>query len=146
MTIVTVYTDGACSGNPGPGGWGVLIVTGASENIELNGGEKHTTNNRMELKAVIMALKEIDLGNEITIITDSSYVQKGISEWILKWKQNGWRSSNRKPVKNKDLWVDLDDISSKFIIKWEWIKGHSGDPGNERADYLANKGCNNLPI
>ena len=93
-----------------------------------------------------MALKEIDLGNEITIITDSSYVQKGISEWILKWKQNGWRSSNRKPVKNKDLWVDLDDISSKFIIKWEWIKGHSGDPGNERADYLANKGCNNLPI
>jgi|TARA_B110000003_G_C16651924_1_gene534570 ribonuclease HI len=143
--MIKVYTDGACKGNPGPGGWGALIIY-PSEEKEIYGGDSLTTNNRMELKAVIMALKEIDLGNEITIITDSSYVQKGISEWILKWKQNGWRSSNRKPVKNKDLWVDLDDISSKFIIKWEWIKGHSGDPGNERADYLANKGCNNLPI
>ncbi len=143
--MIKVYTDGACKGNPGPGGWGALIIY-PSEEKEIYGGDSLTTNNRMELKAVIMALREIDLGNEITIITDSSYVQKGISEWILKWKQNGWRSSNRKPVKNKDLWVDLDDISSKFIIKWEWIKGHSGDPGNERADYLANKGCNNLPI
>ena len=143
--MVNIYSDGACKGNPGPGGWGALIIY-PSEEKEIYGGDSLTTNNRMELKAVIMALKEIDLGNEITIITDSSYVQKGISEWILKWKQNGWRSSNRKPVKNKDLWVDLDDISSKFIIKWEWIKGHSGDPGNERADYLANKGCNNLPI
>ena len=143
--MIKVYTDGACKGNPGPGGWGALIIY-PSEEKEIYGGDSLTTNNRMELKAVIMALKEIDLGNEITIITDSSYVQKGISEWILKWKQNGWRSSNRKPVKNKDLWVDLDDISSKFIIKWEWIKGHSGDPGNERADYLANKGCNNLHI
>jgi|TARA_B100000768_G_scaffold153884_1_gene150305 ribonuclease HI len=143
--MIKVYTDGACKGNPGPGGWGALIIY-PSEEKEIYGGDSLTTNNRMELKAVIMALREIDLGNEITIITDSSYVQKGISEWILKWKQNGWRSSNRKPVKNKDLWVDLDDISSKFIIKWEWIKGHSGDLGNERADYLANKGCNNLPI
>ena len=143
--MIKVYTDGACKGNPGQGGWGALIIY-PSEEKEIYGGDALTTNNRMELKAVIMALREIDLGNEITIITDSSYVQKGISEWILKWKQNGWRSSNRKPVKNKDLWVDLDDISSKFIIKWEWIKGHSGDPGNERADYLANKGCNNLPI
>ena len=143
--MIKVYTDGACKGNPGPGGWGALIIY-PSEEKEIYGGDSLTTNNRMELKAVIMALREIDLGNEITIITDSSYVQKGISEWILKWKQNGWRSSNRKPVKNKDLWVDLDDISSKFIIKWEWIKGHSGDPGNERADYLANKGCNNLHI
>ena len=142
--MIKVYTDGACKGNPGPGGWGALIIY-PSEEKEIYGGDSLTTNNRMELKAVIMALREIDLGNEITIITDSSYVQKGISEWILKWKQNGWRSSNRKPVKNKDLWVDLDDISSKFIIKWEWIKGHSGDPGNERADYLAIKGCNNLP-
>ena len=137
--MIKVYTDGACKGNPGPGGWGALIIY-PSEEKEIYGGDSLTTNNRMELKAVIMALREIDLGNEITIITDSSYVQKGISEWILKWKQNGWRSSNRKPVKNKDLWVDLDDISSKFIIKWEWIKGHSGDPGNERADYLANNG------
>lgn len=138
--MIKVYTDGACKGNPGPGGWGALIIY-PSEVKEIYGGEESTTNNRMELKAVIMALREITLDNEITIITDSSYVQKGISEWILKWKQNGWKSSNRKPVKNKDLWVDLDDISSKFIIKWDWVKGHSGNPGNERADFLANKGC-----
>ena len=137
---IKIYTDGACKGNPGPGGWGALIIY-ATEEKEIYGGENLTTNNRMELKAVIMALKEINSGRDITIFTDSSYVQKGISEWIFKWKQNGWRSSNRKPVKNKDLWVDLDDISSKFTIKWEWVKGHSGDPGNERADYLANKGC-----
>jgi ribonuclease HI len=138
--MIKIYTDGACKGNPGPGGWGALIIY-ASEEKEIYGGENLTTNNRMELKAVIMALREINSGRDITIFTDSSYVQKGISEWIFKWKQNGWRSSNRKPVKNKDLWVDLDDISSKFAIKWEWVKGHSGDPGNERADYLANKGC-----
>ncbi len=138
--MIKIYTDGACKGNPGPGGWGALIIY-ASEEKEIYGGENLTTNNRMELKAVIMALGEINSGRDITIFTDSSYVQKGISEWIFKWKQNGWRSSNRKPVKNKDLWVDLDDISSKFTIKWEWVKGHSGDPGNERADYLANKGC-----
>jgi|TARA_B100000780_G_scaffold96002_1_gene66950 ribonuclease HI len=138
--MIKIYTDGACKGNPGPGGWGALIIY-ASEEKEIYGGENLTTNNRMELKAVIMALREINSGRDITIFTDSSYVQKGISEWIFKWKQNGWRSSNRKPVKNKDLWVDLDDISSKFTIKWEWVKGHSGDPGNERADYLANKGC-----
>jgi ribonuclease HI len=138
--MIKIYTDGACKGNPGPGGWGALIIY-ATEEKEIYGGENLTTNNRMELKAVIMALREINSGRDITIFTDSSYVQKGISEWIFKWKQNGWRSSNRKPVKNKDLWVDLDDISSKFTIKWEWVKGHSGDPGNERADYLANKGC-----
>jgi ribonuclease HI len=138
--MIKIYTDGACKGNPGPGGWGALIIY-ATEEKEIYGGENLTTNNRMELKAVIMALGEINSGRDITIFTDSSYVQKGISEWIFKWKQNGWRSSNRKPVKNKDLWVDLDDISSKFAIKWEWVKGHSGDPGNERADYLANKGC-----
>jgi len=138
--MIKIYTDGACKGNPGHGGWGALIIY-ASEEKEIYGGENSTTNNRMELKAVIMALREINSGEDITILTDSSYVQKGISEWILKWKQNGWRSSNRKPVKNKDLWVDLDDISSEFTIKWEWVKGHSGDPGNERADYLANKGC-----
>ena len=138
--MIKIYTDGACKGNPGPGGWGALIIY-ATEEKEIYGGENLTTNNRMELKAVIMALREINSGRDITIFTDSSYVQKGISEWIFKWKQNGWRSSNRKPVKNKDLWVDLDDISSKFAIKWEWVKGHSGDPGNERADYLANKGC-----
>jgi ribonuclease HI len=138
--MIKIYTDGACKGNPGPGGWGALIIY-ATEEKEIYGGENLTTNNRMELKAVIMALGEINSGRDITIFTDSSYVQKGISEWIFKWKQNGWRSSNRKPVKNKDLWVDLDDISSKFTIKWEWVKGHSGDPGNERADYLANKGC-----
>jgi len=137
--MINIFTDGACKGNPGPGGWGALIVEGDKKN-EIYGGEASTTNNRMEIMAVIRALKTINAENEITVFTDSTYVQKGIIEWIAKWKINGWRTSNKKEVKNKDLWVQLDDLASKFKITWIWVKGHSGHPGNDRADYLANKG------
>ena len=120
--MINIYTDGACKGNPGPGGWGALIVDGDIEN-EIFGGEENTTNNRMEIMAVIMALETIDTQNEITIFTDSKYVQKGINEWINKWKINGWKSSNNKTVKNKDLWVQLDNLTSKLKINWVWVKG-----------------------
>lgn len=137
--MIKIYTDGACKGNPGVGGWGALIIQG-KKNIELFGGENKTTNNRMELMAVIMALKEISPSIELTIYTDSTYVQKGISEWIKKWKVNSWRSSSKKPVKNKDLWVELDEASSSRKINWEWVRGHAGNEGNEKADELANQG------
>ena len=137
--MINIYTDGACKGNPGPGGWGALILEGDTKN-ELYGGEANTTNNRMEIMAVIRALKTINAENEITVFTDSTYVQKGINEWIAKWKINGWRTSNKKEVKNKDLWVQLDNLTSQLKINWIWVKGHSGHPGNDRADYLANKG------
>ena len=137
--MINIYTDGACKGNPGDGGWGALIIDGDDKN-EIFGGEADTTNNRMEIMAVIMALKTLNTKSKITIYTDSTYVQKGISEWIDKWKINGWRTSNKKDVKNKDLWIELDSLTSKFIINWTWIKGHSGHPENDRADYLANKG------
>ncbi len=137
--MINIFTDGACKGNPGPGGWGALIVEGDKKN-EIYGGEASTTNNRMEIMAVIMALNAINAKNELTVFTDSTYVQKGINEWIGKWKVNGWITSNKKEVKNKDLWVQLDDLASKFKITWIWVKGHSGHPGNDRADYLANKG------
>ena len=137
--MINIYTDGACKGNPGDGGWGALIIDGDAKN-EIFGGEADTTNNRMEIMAVIMALKTLNTQSKITIYTDSTYVQKGISEWIDKWKINGWRTSNKKDVKNKDLWIELDSLTSKFIINWTWIKGHSGHPENDRADYLANKG------
>lgn len=136
--MIKVYTDGACKGNPGDGGWGALIING-SENKELYGGEKNTTNNRMELMAVIMAIESIDMIQEVTIFTDSTYVQKGISEWIINWKRNGWKSSNKQPVKNQDLWVRLDSLNSEQIT-WQWVKGHSGHIENDRADYLANLG------
>ncbi|MDC0877768.1 ribonuclease HI [Methylophilaceae bacterium] len=136
--MIKVYTDGACKGNPGDGGWGALIING-SENKELYGGEKNTTNNRMELMAVIMAIESIDMIQEVTIFTDSTYVQKGISEWIINWKRNGWKSSNKQPVKNQDLWVRLDNLNSEQIT-WQWVKGHSGHIENDRADYLANLG------
>jgi len=136
--MIKVYTDGACKGNPGDGGWGVLIING-SENKELYGGEKNTTNNRMELMAVIMAIESIDRIQDVTIFTDSTYVQKGISEWIINWKRNGWKSSNKQPVKNQDLWVRLDSLNSEQIT-WQWVKGHSGHIENDRADYLANLG------
>ena len=139
--MIKIYTDGACKGNPGPGGWGALIDDGNVQN-EIFGGEDNTTNNRMEIIAVIMALETIEVDDEITVFTDSKYVQKGINEWIKNWKINGWRSSNNKPVKNKDLWVQLDDLTSKLKINWVWIKGHSGHLGNERADFLANQGVN----
>ena len=135
----TIYTDGACSGNPGPGGWGALIIEGDIKN-EIFGGEADTTNNRMEILAVIMALKAINAESEITIFTDSTYVQKGISEWIDKWKINGWKTSNKKEVKNKDLWVQLDSLTAQLKINWVWVKGHSGHSENDRADYLANQG------
>ena len=137
--MINIYTDGACKGNPGPGGWGALILQGDTKN-EIYGGEANTTNNRMEIMAVIRALKTINAENEITVFTDSTYVQKGINEWIAKWKINGWRTSNKKEVKNKDLWVQLDNLTSQLKINWVWVKGHSGHPGNDRADYLANKG------
>ena len=137
--MINIYTDGACKGNPGPGGWGALILQGDTKN-EIYGGEANTTNNRMEIMAVIRALKTINTENEITVFTDSTYVQKGINEWIAKWKINGWRTSNKKEVKNKDLWVQLDNLTSQLKINWIWVKGHSGHPENDRADYLANKG------
>ena len=137
--MIKIYTDGACKGNPGVGGWGAIIMRDG-KNIELFGGENETTNNRMELMAVIMALKKIPLNLELTIYTDSTYVQKGVSEWIKNWKVNNWRSSNKKLVKNKDLWVDLDEAVGSRKIYWEWVKGHAGNEGNEKADELANQG------
>ena len=137
--MIKIYTDGACKGNPGVGGWGAIIMQD-EKNIELFGGENETTNNRMELMAVIMALKEISSNLELTIYTDSTYVQKGISEWIKNWKVNNWRSSSKKPVKNKDLWIELDEAVGLRKINWEWVKGHAGNEGNEKADELANQG------
>ena len=140
MTNITVYTDGACSGNPGPGGWGVLIVTDSSESIELNGGEKHTTNNRMELTAAIEALKHFKQSTKLTIFTDSVYVKEGISSWLNNWKARGWKTASKKPVKNEDLWKELDEQNQIHDVNWQWVKGHAGHPENERADYLARKG------
>ena len=135
-----IWTDGACKGNPGPGGWGVLLKWGAAEK-ELFGGEPSTTNNRMELTAVISALKAIKRPCPVIIHTDSAYVKNGITEWIAGWKSNGWRTASKKPVKNAELWRELDTLQSAFSIEWRWVKGHAGDPGNERADELANRGC-----
>ena len=140
MTSVTVYTDGACSGNPGPGGWGVLIVTDSSKNIELNGGEKHTTNNRMELTAAIEALKHFKQSTKLTIFTDSVYVKEGISSWLNNWKARGWKAASKKPVKNEDLWKELDEQNQIHDVNWQWVKGHAGHPENEHADYLARTG------
>ena len=139
--MIKVYTDGACKGNPGQGGWGALILENDVKR-EIYGGESNTTNNRMELMAVIRALELLKDQNDITVFTDSTYVQKGISEWIINWKRNGWKSSNKKSVKNKDLWVELDNLNDLMSVKWQWIKGHAGHSGNERADYLANLGVN----
>ena len=140
MTNVTVYTDGACSGNPGPGGWGVLIVTDSSESIELNRGEKHTTNNRMELTAAIEALKHFKQSTKLTVFTDSVYVKEGISSWLNNWKARGWKTASKKPVKNEDLWKELDEQNQIHDVSWQWVKGHAGHPENERADYLARTG------
>ena len=140
---VDIYTDGACSGNPGPGGWGVLIEID-NENIELSGGDKETTNNRMELMAAIKALEEIDKDYEITLYTDSNYVKDGITSWISNWKKNNWKTVAKKEVKNKDLWQKLDQLMSYHHVRWHWVKGHSGDPGNEKADRLANKGIDSI--
>lgn len=142
-TEVTIYADGACRGNPGPGGWGALLQAGGAEK-ELWGGETPTTNNRMELTAVIRALEALKRPTAVTIFTDSQYVQKGISAWIHNWKRNGWRTSDKKPVKNADLWQALDKLVQLHVIRWEWIKGHAGHAGNERADRLANRGIDEL--
>ena len=133
---IKIYTDGACSGNPGKGGWGALIQEDNNEK-KLSGSELNTTNNRMELTAVIKALEHYNEAKEIEIFTDSKYVMQGITEWIKNWKSNHWKTSQKKDVKNKDLWVLLDTVSAKHDIKWSWVKGHAGDYGNEIADKLA---------
>ncbi len=143
MKVVTIYADGACKGNPGAGGWGAWLQAGEVER-EIFGGEANTTNNRMELRAVIEALATLKRDCDVIVYTDSSYVQKGISEWIHGWKRNGWRTSDKKPVKNEDLWRALDVLAQQHRVDWRWVKGHSGHPGNERADALANMGVESL--
>ncbi len=140
---VDIYTDGACRGNPGPGGWGVVMRFKGKEK-QLFGGEMETTNNRMELKAVIMALEQLTRPAAVRVTTDSKYVQQGITEWIHNWKRNGWRTAAKKPVKNSDLWRELDELVSRHDVAWDWVKGHSGHPDNELADDLANRGIDEL--
>jgi ribonuclease HI len=136
---VTIYTDGACKGNPGPGGWGAWLAMDGHER-ELFGGARSTTNNRMELTAVIEALSALKRSCEVDLHTDSEYVRKGITEWIHNWKRRGWTTADRKPVKNVELWQRLEALAALHHIHWHWVKGHAGDPGNERADALANRG------
>ena len=140
---VDIYTDGACSGNPGPGGWGVLIQLD-DKNIELSGGDNETTNNRMELMAAIIALEEINKDHKINLYTDSNYVKDGITSWISNWKKNSWKTANKKDVKNKDLWIRLDEAIKGKDISWIWVKGHAGNAGNEQADYLARSALEKL--
>ena len=135
--MIKIYTDGACSGNPGIGGWGVVILENDKDQIFFNGGNNNTTNNRMELTAAIEALKYFKKNQEITLITDSKYVKDGIEFWIKNWKKNGWKTSAKEPVKNKELWIELDELIAKHNITWEWVKGHAGNTYNEKADYLA---------
>jgi len=137
-SAVEIYTDGACRGNPGPGGWGAFLSFGDHEK-ELSGAEAQTTNNRMELTAVIRALEALKRPLPIKIYTDSEYVRRGITEWIGSWKSRGWKTADRKPVKNQDLWQRLDELVEGQRIEWHWVKGHSGVPGNERVDRLANQ-------
>lgn len=139
MDEVEIYTDGACRGNPGPGGWGVVMVSGKHRK-EMFGGEAETTNNRMELTAVIKALQALKRPCSVVLHTDSQYVKKGITEWIHSWKAKGWKTAAKQPVKNTDLWQALDAVQAQHEITWQWIKGHAGHPGNERADELANQG------
>ena len=144
MTQLFAYTDGACSGNPGPGGWGVLLIARKGDSVlkerELKGGEPDTTNNRMELLAAINALEALERRSAITLVTDSAYVKNGVESWIHGWKRNGWKTSNKKPVKTVDLWQRLDEARLRHDVTWEWIKGHAGHPENERADELARAG------
>lgn len=138
------FTDGACSGNPGPGGWGVLLQAKDGETLikerDLKGGEPETTNNRMELLAAINALETLGKSTEITVVTDSAYVKNGVTSWIHGWKRNGWKTADRKPVKNADLWQRLDEAQKRHQVTWKWVKGHAGHPENERADELAREG------
>jgi len=140
---VEIYTDGACRGNPGPGGWGVLLRARGAEK-ELYGADRATTNNRMELTAVIRALEALKRPSEVRLYTDSQYVQKGISQWIGDWKRRGWRTAAKKPVKNEDLWRRLDELAARHRVEWRWVKGHAGHDGNERADALANRAIDEL--
>lgn len=137
---VELFTDGACKGNPGPGGWGAWLRYGTTEK-DLWGGELNTTNNRMELLAVIRGLNALKCASQVVVTTDSSYVKNGITQWIHAWKRNGWRTSTKKSVKNVDLWQQLDQAAAQHRVEWVWVKGHAGHPGNERADALANRGA-----
>jgi ribonuclease HI len=137
--LVEIYTDGACSGNPGPGGWGAILMDG-SHTKEICGGDADTTNNRMELMAAIAALESLKRPATVRLHTDSVYLRSGITSWLPKWKRNGWRTASNKPVKNADLWQRLEAAVGRHEVAWLWVKGHAGDPGNERADALANKG------
>jgi len=136
VTNVDIFTDGACSGNPGPGGWGAILRTGEHEK-ELSGGERATTNNRMELTAVIRGLEALKRASSVTIHTDSRYVMDGLTQWMPRWKKNGWKTTDKQPVKHEDLWRELDALCAKHDIQWRWVKGHAGHPENERADELA---------
>ena len=144
MAEIFAYTDGACSGNPGPGGWGVLLQAKDGETVkktrELSGGEAATTNNRMELMAAITALETLGKPSKITVVTDSAYVKNGVTGWIHGWKRNGWKTSAKKPVKNVELWQRLDEAQARHDVTWKWVKGHAGHPENERADELARAG------
>jgi len=140
---VEIYTDGACRGNPGPGGWGALLLAGKHRKT-LHGGEPETTNNRMELMAAIEALNALKGPRNVVLHTDSKYVMHGITEWMDNWKKRGWKTSNKKPVKNQDLWMLLDEAIARHEIQWKWVKGHDGNPGNEEADELANLGIDEL--
>ena len=137
--MITIYTDGACSGNPGIGGWGVVILDGSNQPILLNGGEQNTTNNRMEICAAINAISYFKIKQDLIIFTDSKYLKDGIESWIHKWKLNNWKTTTKKPVKNKDLWLKLDDEISRHNISWNWVKGHAENQYNEQADALARK-------
>jgi ribonuclease HI len=141
--VIEIYTDGACRGNPGPGGWAALLIMGDNEK-EMNGAEALTTNNRMELTAVIRALEALKRPVQACIYTDSEYVRRGITEWVRSWKQRGWRTADKKPVKNQDLWQRLDELVAAHRLDWQWVKGHSGVPGNERVDRLANEAIDSL--
>ena len=138
-----IYTDGACSGNPGPGGWGAIILSEKKNETNISGKEKSTTNNRMELMAPIMALRKIKKASKIIIYTDSIYLKNGITTWIKNWEKNGWKSANKKPVKNKDLWVTLNKLSKEHVIDWKWVKAHAGNKYNEIADKLATQAIGN---
>lgn len=143
MTDVELYTDGACRGNPGPGGWGVLLRAKGKER-ELFGGERLTTNNRMEMMAAIEGLQALSRPCAVALYTDSEYLRRGIREWLPKWKTSGWRTSARKPVKNEDLWRRLEEATARHQVEWHWVKGHAGHPDNERADALANRGVDDI--
>ena len=141
--MIEIYTDGACRGNPGRGGWAALLLSGEHER-EISGAEEHTTNNRMELTAVIRALEALKRPVQARVYTDSEYVRRGVTEWLAAWKARGWRTADRKPVKNQDLWQRLDELRARHRIEWHWVPGHAGVPGNERVDRLANEAIDTL--